>query len=537
MSLRFRSRSPSFTAQPAEDECSTILLRYLVARNVKWYLVESRIRTHPVEASQKDIYGATPLYRAVARRVDNYPRLQTIQLLLDAFPGAMICPPNEFCPMNAACWRRAPYAILQLLIDARPSRDLNVHDLCALWSSYERLFGGDTETLVQYVCEGGRDGAQIWAKLHAMLHYCSAQKIRDWNGLHAAASVSSCSLQVLQLSFRLFPEQVRLRDKYGRMPLHVILDSCNSSEIEQGTTDKMTSLLEWFPEACTIRDGKGRLPLHIAVETGRSWEQLKRLIYASPDALSQRNFETSLYPFQMAASCEICSLTVVYELLRSAPHLVSVATEIIELSPIFATNSIVVSIPVVHDVADTNEALLQDALTCYDSETWMLLSRLLRCRHKMPKWRTTHAAASLPRCPVGILILSTKLYPHELLERSGDGKLPIHYITSHELSSFEDDTEHIRTRALQLVLESCTDTASYRDSDGHLPLHLAIKSGQPWASLEMLIHAYPGALFVPENGGLLPYQYAAAVPHDNIDQLYRIILAAPHLLDVSSVAN
>jgi hypothetical protein len=337
MSLLGRPQQP--TAQNPDNP--TVLLNYLnpCTGNVNWYVVENRLKTHPDEASELDKHGATPLYQALNRRGINYPRFETIQMLVAAHPEAIYLSSRKrhFCPMSAACTFRAPQKILQLLMDTCPSRAYNIDHLNNLWDSYTSIFHGDAEMLFEYICEGNRDGAQMWSKLYMMLHYCTAQTMDQWKGLHAAASVPSCTLKVFQLGFRLFPEQVRLRDRTGRLPLHVFSGAL-CTEDAQDTVQKLTSLLGWFPEGCMITDGRGSLPLHVAILAGKPWRLLRRIVHASPDSLCQRDGKTSLYSFQVAGTCDSCSLTEIYELLRAAPPLVSSSAEVGHSFPPVDTN-------------------------------------------------------------------------------------------------------------------------------------------------------------------------------------------------------
>jgi hypothetical protein len=528
MSLLYRTHQP----RTQDSDNPTTLLKYLNTGhggNVNWYVVENRLKTHPDEASELDKHGATTLYRALNRRGINYPRFETIQMLLAANPGAIYNSSRKrhFCPMSAACRSRAPHKILQLLMDSCPSRAYNIDHLNILWDSYLTIFHGDAEMLVEYICEGNRDGAQIWFMLHMMLHYCTAQTMDQWKGLHAAASVPSCTSKVLELGFRIFPEQVRLRDRNGRLPMHVFSGASCTNDA-QDMVEKLTSLLGWFPEGCMIPDGKGRLPLHIAILSGTPWGMLRRYVYASPDSLCQRDVKTSLYPFQFAGMCDSGSLTDTYELLRAAPHLISNSAEGGHSFPSMDSNLGYVSL----ELGSKNEAAILEASNCQEPETRMLFSELLKCRHDEYDWKVVHAASKLPKCPLGILMLAIKLSPFELLERNYDGNLPIHDIAAQQKAYHlvDEDKGDTRMKQIRLLLESCPESARHHDRHGNLPLQLAIQSGQSWDSLQLLLRAFPDAIFTAGTSGLLAFQDAAACVHCNLNELYQLILFATHLV-------
>jgi hypothetical protein len=61
-------------------------------------------------------------------------------------------------------------------------------------------------------------------------------------------------------------------------------------------------LLDRDPSLASIPDSLGRLPLQLALEAGRSWfTGIRDLVWASPSHLSQRDLQTRLFPFQLAA--------------------------------------------------------------------------------------------------------------------------------------------------------------------------------------------------------------------------------------------
>lgn len=80
-------------------------------------------------------------------------------------------------------------------------------------------------------------------------------------------------------------------------------------------------LLEAHPESAAVWVN-GTLALHMATENGWPCHDLLLAVY--PDALDIVDQHTELFPFQVAAQCEInsfspTSLDVTYELLRSNP--------------------------------------------------------------------------------------------------------------------------------------------------------------------------------------------------------------------------
>ena len=173
----------------------SVLCTYITGEKICWNRVEERLKTHPFEASGLDEYGRFLLNAILSRRMDDYPSVSTVNAFVEAYPPVIWSSSNiGGVPLEVACWRRVPLDILQLLVESRPSMPHDSRALNILWDSYNGLFERNGISLVDFVCESGREGAEIWTKLYLMLRYCTdpRKNLSTWRGLHLACSSPTC---------------------------------------------------------------------------------------------------------------------------------------------------------------------------------------------------------------------------------------------------------------------------------------------------------------------------------------------------------
>jgi hypothetical protein len=138
----------------------------------------------------------------------------------------------------------------------------------------------------------------------------------------------SCSINVLRRIKEKVPEQFRLCDVDGSLPLHIAVRNEHSCERNNASysSEIIEFLLKEYPESAGLPDGQGRLPLHLAVETGLPCYEI--IVNAEPRALHTRCIVTQMYPFQLVFFGEPerykkymqhMLLNRTYKLLRKAP--------------------------------------------------------------------------------------------------------------------------------------------------------------------------------------------------------------------------
>lgn len=322
---------------------SPLIYNYCKQRD--WRRVEIHCRTDPIEASYccRNEDGASPLLIACSKQ----PTVRVILALLEAYPKAIrVANSNGELPLHVACRSNASVAVLRTLSDHNPAaasrltnagedaiaallrtRDrteshVNFHDP-ALWSlntldlrkmNYSSVFWQKVQVILEAV--GIHRQNQNQTSLDNLLV------------VHAAASLSWCPAEILFYCCTQFPEEIRVRDHMGRLPLHVAVGCtavCRSNDTLIGKIKLreksvvIPRLLQFFPEASHETDPTepiGRYPLHTALLSRHEWHGgVKELLHHYPDASMVVDPVEQLFPFQMASF----DLDTTYQLLRSAP--------------------------------------------------------------------------------------------------------------------------------------------------------------------------------------------------------------------------
>jgi ankyrin repeat protein len=536
--------------------------------------VEERLTSHPQEAALADEHGIYPLCKATARPIDDYTPLFIVKMLLDAYPKAIWFKTNGGrTALAAACWRRASFDILQLLVRSRPSIPEDYVALQALWKSYLNVFGSQNE-LMDLICENGgsREGAMIWTKFHLLLRYCTSdQLVQPWRGLHTAASAPVCHLELFRIVMGKYPGEVRCADEHGCLPLHLLLsvsqsqgndnseDNDHDNEKEHAQKNRqarLKMLLQAYPEAARVKDALGRLPLHVAIESG--WEDLSDLMEAHPDSLLERDGVFQLYPFQLAAWSPNASLSTAFTLLQRTPHVLEIAKQYDasndgdDALTVCASEDTSRSDFAVQSLYwDNNESyacekfesFLEELAATGDNTLWTQLNQLLRSEQRTdePRRRVVHAAALSAKCPAGLLQIALRIHPEQARQFDEDGRLPLHIVCAsacERQSDPEDDVDYpnvIQTK-LDALLKVYPEAAKIRDRKGQLPLHLAAvasvqRGGIGVACLDRLLAARPDALCQRDGqNGLFPFLLAASNPSCGVTTIFQLLLAAPHVI-------
>eukprot|EP00533_Pseudo-nitzschia_delicatissima_P003249 CAMPEP_0116091464 /NCGR_PEP_ID=MMETSP0327-20121206/7520_1 /TAXON_ID=44447 /ORGANISM="Pseudo-nitzschia delicatissima, Strain B596" /LENGTH=866 /DNA_ID=CAMNT_0003582819 /DNA_START=130 /DNA_END=2730 /DNA_ORIENTATION=+ len=119
------------------------------------------------------------------------------------------------------------------------------------------------------------------------------------------------------------PAAVRVRTGVklsNRLPLHFAASNPNSDASMIG------KLLEYNPLAASQADRKGKLPLHLACESGHSWEVVRLIHEAYPQAVTHaEQNKRGWHALHMAAASEVSDGTLLSELLNLYPNAATVS--------------------------------------------------------------------------------------------------------------------------------------------------------------------------------------------------------------------
>jgi hypothetical protein len=167
--------------------------------------------------------------------------------------------------------------------------------------------------------------------LHALLQmYCS---VGPFQGRQHAYSIEFI-IDFMEYIFEREPRQFRMRNHQGHLPIHIVMQNVDIIVGSRAHVNELwTFLLEEYPESAGIADNRGRLALEVAIENGLSC--IDELVGAEPRAVETRSMVSYMYPFEQVALAlatrgihgqlprdyvETEALTVIYKLLRMAPH-------------------------------------------------------------------------------------------------------------------------------------------------------------------------------------------------------------------------
>jgi hypothetical protein len=137
--------------------------------------------------------------------------------------------------------------------------------------------------------------------------------------LHAALSNGGTPPIVIELILELYPKSVQMRiPGTDRYPIHIAAGSPSYARLPFEKIISMSSALEMIvlvdPDALHL-ESTGRSALHIAIDGGKTRQELRPMIDADPDLLSEPDLCSGLFPFQQMASRE--SFTPTHRLIRS----------------------------------------------------------------------------------------------------------------------------------------------------------------------------------------------------------------------------
>jgi len=491
---------------------------------------------YPREASDLDAYGRFLLNAILARKMEDYPSAAVVKAFVEAYPPVIWSSANiGGIPLEVACWRRAPLDILKYLVESRPSMPHDYTALNTLWGAYASVFERNKMCLVDFVCEGGREGAEIWTKLYLLLRYCTdpRKSVTTWRGLHLASASPTCSFELFKLMLQLNRAEAQKVNEKGQLPLHCLA----SGSDQESWKEKLDLVLKTYPEAVRKQDDDGLLPIHSACIAGRQTEFVDVLIGAAPETLCRRGGRDNLFPFQLAAISSKSSVTLTYHLLRAAPHLLlenaDESTDPVEEGCGEQTMSI---IPVLSDTDSTLCFIDLVDIVAHSRcpKDWKEMLKLLHMHegHSSAPWTVVHGASSITTLYPAFLELAVRLHPEGLHQKDKGGCLPLHIVSSLDPNPFNArDAEDDRQLKINTILRGFPNAARVRDDSDSLPLHRAISAGQSWHALSMLVRAAPETLSRRDGvHRLYPFQLAACSPSAQLDQVYQLLVSSPDVL-------
>jgi hypothetical protein len=186
--------------------------------------------------------------------------------------------------------------------------------VCSSWETLEDI----TEVGIRRNADLSRQWEKVVLTISAA-HTCRHQNHTvQTHELHAALELP-CSPKILSWFIRMYPDQLMIPMKDGKLPLHAFASS--KSFVNHTMANYLFQLfIDFYPDAARIW-WNGKLPIHLAIESGCLWTNgLRRLFYAYPEGRQMPNCKSGLVPFMMAAN-DSCDLSTLYSLMREGPEI------------------------------------------------------------------------------------------------------------------------------------------------------------------------------------------------------------------------
>jgi ankyrin repeat protein len=167
---------------------------------------------------------------------------------------------------------------------------------------------------------------------------------------------------------------------------------------------------------------------------------------------------------------------------------------------------------------------------------------LLHVLADFPFFYRDHDVMNWSQCPSKALETAIRMYPEELLTPDAKGNLPLHLAAKRDepkKEQWEQDSDDeseceeewtdpydgYNIDKIKILAKACPEASKVRNSDGDLPLHVAMKARKSWAGILAIFDAYPDAVDKAGNTGLhlaamskVPYMQDKIVFHDSAEE-------------------
>jgi len=488
-------------------------------------------------------YGATPLHVAISTSrscghlYENGMLTSTsvMNLLVEADPAACrIQDCTGATPLHLACCYDNSHEIIRNLVYAYPQAKV-IQDKSGCTPLHCLLSRGDTlnETTNFNVLE-------ITMLLYSKTSLC----LKDEAGatvLHRAC-IAGVSEKVIYFLYIMFPQAATMEDSNGRTPLHILFMRNRHSfdlntSLENLMSDELLMKILTSKDLCETtflkKDCLGNTLLHYAIKYNFPCTILKQLLQRNPDASFLKNNQG------------FSPLSLFWK----------------EFLPILQ-----------HHYSFTKQEWNEVDSIPFDfwKKVHIFMMFLLKESKQVffeKKEISLYVACALPTPPLFISLL-LHLYPHQVYEKDETGRLPLHYAAAADILNLEkmiqddeiildelDDvilrersemytetntefmeedgdeeyfsadnisstpdskTKFFSSSVIELLLQANPKSASSRDNQGRLPLHIACASGNKiWlkGGIKSLLYAEPSALNIKDDlTGLFPFMLAATSP-------------------------
>ena len=310
-------RTPLHYACAKKQAPEVVIALMLHHCGTKWY-------------SSRDICGNTPLHAAAANGNAHVVRIllrhlhysSRLQYVNDVGSTPLLMAWKKYLDPSSTLFGHVHSV-------GRPSPEgtRNIHLLTSVHDVFELQENDDYVAL-----------QDVWSKTACLVSQDNKPMTRP---LHELAAVGGkrhvqCPTVAYWLAIRLYSHHLHLNDELGNLPIHLaaihpnlavlpmIFDASTEQDLSNVTESALTQLAKTYAKGAVTLNRHLRLPIQLAILSGKDFhEGIHALVQAAPHTLEQRDVHTKLPPFLLAATCPKAPLTVVWELIRARPDLIS----------------------------------------------------------------------------------------------------------------------------------------------------------------------------------------------------------------------
>jgi len=300
----------------------------------------------PTTATKTINYDSSPLLLACRTKAHS----TVIRALLKNDPQAatQVTGTGQWTPLHLAIWHDAPISTIQALIRhkselAFAKTTTGQTPLGLYWGSGCECIEGTISILLNPYglvvpppllppspSDDSSSSSPVGSnKNKQQFRHCSDGMIHSW------ISFPQRIPGLLSFLLDTYPNNVKLRDQSGDLPLHRVIQNKSISNRD------VISIIEIFPGAGRELNRDGRLPLNLAIEGGRFASRgdesgdnendndnammMDRLCHCFPDAVCRRDVKTKLYPFMLAGT--LSNIDACFRLLIRAPEVIKYCSD------------------------------------------------------------------------------------------------------------------------------------------------------------------------------------------------------------------
>ena len=254
-------------------------------------------------------YGDTPLHLAARNSQTSAAKIKHLLACIDGDrqeQGVLVRNVFGGTALHSAVNHNAVLEVLQALVAANP-RILHVHThdgihpISALYTAYIQTIPGYMAVARILKGEHDENAAQghfgrFWAKVEFMATTEQAAERMVLHGLLQAQIL----VNFYKLALKWDPTLATVPSPSGDLPLHVLVERRPFRLKEK---EAIEATLEAYPQAASVRNNNGDLPIFLAIRNKMPFGNgMDAILEASRSSVMQRDPETNLLPFQLAAA-------------------------------------------------------------------------------------------------------------------------------------------------------------------------------------------------------------------------------------------